>query len=161
MKRTLAPSILLVALLAAGCSGANEAGVTSEPGATSATSLSSTSGAPGDGIAIGGTDLPEGWPADLPAYPGGTVLSATVLDGGETVNATWSSDDPADTAWATVDSALRAKGFVPVSELGEESQFIQDDTQTTDTYRSDTYEVNMVVVAGEQTTIFLNASRLG
>ncbi len=165
MKRVCSAIVLAAAvgLTASGCTSADEsAGSGSGSGSVSpqaTTSAASTEDANGE-IVLGGTDLPEGWPPEVPAYDGGTVLSAVVLDDGGTVNASWASDEDALAAWTGMDTALREAGFTPVGELGEESQFVQDETQTTDTYRSDTFEVNVVVVPGEQTTVLVNASRL-
>ena len=155
---------LCAGLLLMGCSntapdGAASAATAEVGGGGQGPSSAATFGE-GDGLAIGGTGLPENWPEAVPSYPDGSVLSAAVLDGGATINASWATSDSAEAAWQTVDGSLRDRGFLPVGELGQESQFLQDETQTTDTYRNDSYEVNVVVVAGEQTTVLLNASRL-
>lgn len=54
-------------------------------------------GADGEKIQIGGSTLPEAWPADVPPYPGATVTGSMVVPGANgqpALNATFSSTDP-------------------------------------------------------------------
>ena len=114
----------------------------------------------GGGIALGGEELPPGWPEGLPPYVGGQLLSAVVTEDGLNVNASWASDESAEDAWAAMDAALREAGLVPVAETGAESMLIEDETQRSDLYTGSGLEANIIVVKGDQTTVLLNASVL-
>jgi hypothetical protein len=162
MKRTLMGLALATLLAVTACSsGDSTAGDdTAPPSASASLAASPEASMPEGDVTIGG-DLPDSWPAEVPAYADGTLLTAVVLDDGGTLNASWGTDQDADAAWSTLDTDLRARGFLPVGDLGEESLFVSDDTQITDTYRSDAFEVNVVVARGDQATVFINASRLG
>ena len=127
---------------------------------SSPASVASPEASPGGGIALGGDEVPPGWPEGLPVYGGGRLLSAVVTEDGLNVNASWASDESADEAWAAMDAALREAGLVPVAETGAQSMLIEDETQRSDLYVGDGLEANLIVVSGEQTTVLLNASRL-
>lgn len=103
---------------------------------------------------------PQGWPPGLPFYAKGTLLVASVSEDGRNVNASWASNEPADAAWATMDAALRAAGLVPVAETGAESMLIEDEAQRSDLYTGAGLEAELIVVSGDQATVFLNASAL-
>lgn len=154
-------ALAATALLVAGCSSGAAEPVGSEPAPSSSAALPSPSTeAPGGGIALGGEELPPGWPEGLPSYVGGQLLSAVVTEDGLNVNASWASDEPADEAWAAMDTALRDAGLVPVAETGAESMLIEDETQRSDLYTGNGLEANIIVVKGDQTTVLLNASVL-
>jgi hypothetical protein len=164
MKRSLLVLAVAATVAISGCSSgdSNSDSGTTASAATEASQRASSpaeSAEPGD-VAIGGASVPDSWPAEVPPYAGGTLMTAVVLDDGGTINASWATDQDADAAWADMDAQLRDRGYVPVGDLGEESLYINDETQITDTYRSDSFEVNIVVVRGEQATVFVNASRL-
>lgn len=156
----------LLAVLAAtlsGCTSAEaESGVIPPSASAPATAApsASPSGTAGGGIALGGEELPPGWPEGLPSYVGGQLLSAVVTEDGLNVNASWASDQTADDAWAAMDAALREAGLVPVAETGAESMLIEDETQRSDLYTGNGLEANVIVVKGDQTTVLLNASVL-
>jgi hypothetical protein len=160
----LGAAVLSVAL--AGCGSAAGKAVPSPPDVPSPASESPASAAPSPGpadeggIALGGDELPPGWPEGLPAYQGGTLLSAVVTEDGRNVNASWASTESADSAWAAMDAALRDAGLVPVAETGAESMLIEDETQRNDVYVGAGLEANLVVINGDQATVLLNASLL-
>jgi hypothetical protein len=124
------------------------------------TTAASPTASPGGGIALGGSELPPGWPPGLPSYEGGTLISAVVSDDGLNINAVWQSEDTPDGAWAQMDAALRKNGFLPSAEAGGEDMLVQDETMRNDVYVSDTLEVSVTVVEGEATGVLLNASKL-
>lgn len=131
------------------------------PTASAASTPAGSSSPAGEGgIALGGTELPPGWPEVLPSFEGGTLVSASVSDGGRNVNAVWGTDSTPAEAWAAMDAALREQGFVPVGETGVASMLIEDATMKTDDYVRDGFEANLVVLTGEQTSVLLNASQL-
>lgn len=152
---------------ASGCTSADaetDGGQPASSAPASAESPEAAGSAPapstGGGIALGGEELPPGWPEGLPAYDGGQLLSAVVTEDGRNVNASWASDEPADEAWAVMDAALREAGLVPVAETGADSMLIEDETQRSDLYLGGGLEANLIVVKGDQTTVLLNASVL-
>ena len=59
-----------------------------------------------------------------------------------------------------MDGRLRALGYVTSAESGGEDMLVEDDTQRSDYYVRDGYEVNLVVIAGDQTTVMVNGSAL-
>jgi hypothetical protein len=126
------------------------------PAEASAAPESATAEAPGDESA----DLPDNWPAGLPPYEGGRLVSVIISDDGLNVNAVWGSDATAQDAWAAMDTALRDEGFAPTRETGGEDMLVEDETMKSDYYLRDTFEVNLVVLPGEQTTVLVNASQL-
>lgn len=79
---------------------------------------------------------------------------------GLNVNAVWSTQATADEAWAEMDAALRADGFVPSAEAGGESMLVEDDTMRNDLFVKDGLEANLIVLDGEQVSVLLNASVL-
>lgn len=169
-RATTAAAALVAALSVLTVSGCTSAGAeqgmessmpapaSAMPSEPAAESSSAPSG--GGGIALGGEELPPGWPEGLPPYVGGQLLSAVVTEDGLNVNASWASDETADQAWAAMDAALRDAGLVPVAETGAESMLIEDETQRSDLYTGSGLEANVVVVKGDQTTVLLNASVL-
>lgn len=156
----------LLALALAGCGSASGEPAPSSPAVPSTASATPQSPAPSaepsadGGIALGGDELPSGWPEGLPAYQGGTLLSAVVTEDGRNINASWASTESADSAWAAMDAALRTAGLVPVAETGAESMLIEDETQRNDVYIGAGLEANLVVINGDQVTVLLNASLL-
>jgi len=154
---------VLAATVLSGCTSAEaESGITpaSAIAAAPAAPSASPSAPAGGGIALGGEELPPGWPEGLPSYVGGQLLSAVVTEDGLNVNASWASDESADDAWAAMDAAFREAGLVPVAETGAESMLIEDETQRSDLYTGSGLEANVIVVKGDQTTVLLNASVL-
>jgi hypothetical protein len=127
--------------------------------ASAAPSAPSADPSGGGGIALGGDELPPGWPDGLPAYEGGTLISAVVSDDGLNVNAAWNTDATPEVAWADMDAALRAEGFVTVGEAGQPSMLVEDESMKSDNYVREGFEVNLVVVPGVQTGVLLNASK--
>ncbi len=116
--------------------------------------------AEGGGIALGGDELPPGWPADLPAYTGGRLVSAVVTDDGLNINAVWGTAASPEEAWADMDARLRAAGFLPSGESGGEDMRLADDSMTSDVYTRGSLEANLIVVSGDETSVLLNASQL-
>jgi len=154
---------ILASTILSGCSSGAAEPVGSEPAVSSPstiTSAPSSEPSSGGGIALGGEELPPGWPEGLPPYVGGQLLSAVVTEDGLNVNASWASDESAEDAWAAMDAALREAGLVPVAETGAESMLIEDETQRSDLYTGSGLEANIIVVKGDQTTVLLNASVL-
>ena len=162
---TRAAAAILAALSAVAVAGCTSADAEQAITPSSAPAPASPSAAPsqsagGGGIALGGEELPPGWPEGLPSYVGGQLLSAVVTEDGLNVNASWASDQSAEDAWAAMDAALRDAGLVPVAETGAESMLIEDETQRSDLYTGNGLEANVIVVKGDQTTVLLNASVL-
>ena len=156
-RRIIVAAAALGALLLAGCSsGSAEAGGTAGGSTAPASEAPASPSAPA-AVADG---APPGWPPGLPFYAEGTLLVASVSEDGRNVNASWASNESADTAWATMDAALRAAGLVPVAETGAESMLIEDETQRSDLYTGAGLEAELIVVSGDQATVFLNASAL-
>lgn len=136
----------LFAVSATGCAGAGEQPA---PAPTSA---------PAADIAIGSDGgLPSSWPTALPTPAHADIVTVVVADDGATVNAVWRTDQAPDAAWDALRTALVAAGFRP-SEAAGADQYVRTPEQITDTFVGDEYEVNVVVVVGDQTTIMLNAS---
>jgi hypothetical protein len=157
----VAAALLLTASLTACTSSAEDQRPLSASAQSQApASPDASSSAPGGGIALGGDEVPPGWPEGLPVYAGGRLLSAVVTEDGRNVNASWASDESADQAWAAMDAALRGAGLVPAAETGAESMLVEDETQRSDLYLGSGLEANLIVVKGNQTTVLLNASRL-
>lgn len=161
MKHVLVGLGLATLLAVTACSSGDSTDGTQTTPPASASSAASPEGSMPEGDVTIGGELPDSWPDEVPAYTDGKLLTAVVLDNGGTLNASWATDQDSDAAWSTVDAQLRDAGFVPVGDLGEESLYVSDDTQITDTYRSDAFEVNVVVARDDQPTVFINATRLG
>ena len=157
---TILAALSAVGLVGCTSAGAEQGSTTSSASAPASPSASASESATGGGIALGGEELPPGWPEGLPSYAGGRLLSAVVTEDGLNVNASWASDQSADDAWAAMDAALRDAGLVPVAETGAESMLIEDETQRSDLYAGNGLEANIIVVKGDQTTVLLNASVL-
>jgi hypothetical protein len=170
-RLALAASIASLACgpLLAGCSGGTSelsstspAASASSPGPTAAESSPAPSPDIDSGVDEGVTaaeELPEGWPAELPFYDG-RLVSLAISEDGLNVNAVWSSESTPEEAWTEMDSSLRERGFVPTREAGGEDMLIEDDTMKNDTYVRDGFEANVIVLAEDQTSVLLNASKL-
>ena len=174
MKSARSRTLVLVAVVAcasalvASCSsagadpqaaGVTAASATTTPGQPSASAPPSVevlppSPAPAD------PDLPDIWPAELPSYVGGQLSTVTISDDGVAINATWSDDASRQDAFATMESALAAGGYLPTSEAGGEDMLITTDEMISNDYTGADFDVNVTVVTvGDQATVMLNASR--
>lgn len=162
----LAAGVVVLGL--AGCSSAAEGSdaVASTPSASAPSPAAPSPGGPTPSALPALPDaeqtspLPAGWPAGLPGYAGGTIISAVVSEDGLNVNAVWSTQATADEAWAEMDAALRAEGFVLSAEAGGEDMLVEDDTMRNDLYVKAGLEANVIVLDGEQVSVLLNASVL-
>lgn len=114
----------------------------------------------GGGVALGGSDLPEQWPVELPSFTGGQLMTAVVSDDQLAINATWSTDTELAEAFAAMEAALLANGFLPTSQAGGEDMLVETADLSSNDYTSAAFDVNLTVVtAGDQATVMLNASR--
>ena len=147
------------------CTSTSTAPPSSAPAAASSAapalpSLEPSAAPEGGGITLGGSDLPEQWPVELPAYTGGQLMTAVVSDDQLAINATWSTDAALSDAFAAMETALLASGFLPTSQTGGADMLIETADLSSNDYSSDAFDVNLTVVAaGEQATVMLNASR--
>lgn len=65
----------------------------------------------GNAIAIGeNIDVPENWPAEVPLFEGGSMVSVSVNADG-TAGAMWTTDTTAEEAAAAYDKTLTAAGY--------------------------------------------------
>lgn len=154
-------TIAAAAALLAGCASgdAGEPVVpTTAPVATSAPS--SQAGTLPTAVPSADPNLPENWPVAIPGLPGGRLLSAVVSEDGRAVNGTWATDAPPAEVWAEMDARLRSLGYVTSAESGGENLLVEDESQRSDYFVRDGYEVNLVVIAGDQTTVLVNGSAL-
>lgn len=155
-------AVAALSLAVAGCAGGTSAESTSA--ASSAASSSVASPAPSGSLPTGlptpDPNLPPEWPAAIPGYQDGRLLSAVVSEDGRNVNGAWATESSAEDAWAAMDAALRSGGYVTSAEAGAGDQLVADDTQRSDLYVRDGYEVNVVVIPGDQTTVMVNGSAL-
>jgi hypothetical protein len=160
-----AAAAVLVALAPAACaSTGTDASTTpstsvTAPGTAPTAVISPTAGTE---VAIGGGSvLPDSWPAELPAYPEGQIMSAVVAEGGKAINAAWSSERSGEEAFAAMEGALLAEGYVTSKDAGRPDMLITAEGMTSQDYVGDAYEVNVTVSwDADFTTVMLNASRL-
>lgn len=151
-----AAGVLAGGPLLAACSTAAD----DPPSTAASSSASAPVASPGALSSSAAEGLPEGWPSGLPYYQDGRPLSVVISEDGLNVNAAWASEQTADDAWAAMDAALRDRGFVLSSEAGGEDMLVQDATMRSDYYLREGFEVNLVVLPGEETTVLVNASQL-
>ena len=156
-----AATLALAALVVAGCSS----GATSQVATAASSPAASASPSTGTGtlptaLATPDPGLPENWPVAIPGYQDGRLLTAVVSEDGRNVNGTWATEASAADAWSAMDARLRSLGYVTAAESGGEDMLVADDTQRSDYYVRDGYEVNIVVIAGDQTTVQVNGSAL-
>lgn len=159
-----AAALGLAALLLGGCSTASgeSAGVAS-PSQPAVPAASPSPSAPAVLPSIdpgANPGLPPEWPSAIPGYPDGRLLSAVTSEDGRNVNGAWVADTTPQEAWAAMDARLRAAGFVTSAEAGGEDMLVEDANQRSDYYTRDGFEVNLVVLPGEQITILVNGSAL-
>jgi hypothetical protein len=174
-RALVAGSLLLCcsAILLVGCSsaagGSSTSSIPAGPvpssvGAPSQAAGPTASPAPsGDtDVAIGpGSGLPDTWPSQLPAPDGGQLASAVVADGGANINAAWTTDASIADAFAAMDSALEANGFVSYKDSGADDMYVETEDMRSDNYATADFDVNLTVASnGGQTTVLLNASRI-
>lgn len=161
-----AAAAALVVLVAAGCASSSadqpaaSAGPVTSAAAASPGSSPSPAGSLPTGLATPDPNLPADWPVAIPGYQDGRLLSAVVSPDGKNVNGAWASDATPEDAWAGMEARLRSLGYVTAAESGADDQLVSDETQHSDLFVRDGYEVNLVVIPGKQTTVMVNGSAL-
>jgi hypothetical protein len=161
----VAGAIVAIGLTLSACSSGGTADAATPPGTPVGTTPTAPSIAPSPstgqgGISLGGGALPDGWPAGLPAYDGGTLASAVVSDDGRNINAAWTDDIAMADAFASMEAALAAAGFTSSSAAGGADMLIETADMTSNDYVSDGFEVNVTVAPYEGgITVMLNASK--
>lgn len=145
------------ALLVVGCSGDPSAdGPSSGPSSgpsEAAVEADST-------VVLGGDALPDDWPAALPGFPQGALVSAALSEQATQINAVWHSDQDPQATWTLMDEELRSAGYATTADLDGTDNRIEDDTMISDLYRGPGFEVSVSVLAGDPVTVLLNASAL-
>lgn len=69
------------------------------------------------GFAVGGDlSLPENWPADIPAYGGGSLVMVSVDSASGGATAVWSTEESVDDAAASMRSAVEGAGYAIESD---------------------------------------------
>ena len=65
--------------------------------------------------------VPENWPAEVPTYDGGKLMTVTVDGDGSRANAMWQTDTPVADVMAAYSAALAAAGYTvgTNSDMGE------------------------------------------
>ncbi len=117
----LATLLVTAAPILAACSGNAEPVTGSEAvqTATSATAEASQASSPSSPAADAETQvqvgadlpLPDTWPAALPSYDGGRLVSVMVIGEGAEVNAIWATDAPWQVAAAAMAAAMQSAGY--------------------------------------------------
>jgi hypothetical protein len=153
-------ALCLTACSSAGTSGSAGTSTAGSSAASASAAVPSPSASAGTDVALGaGSELPDSWPAELPPYPEGQLASVVVADGGAAINAVWSTQTAGEDAFATMEQALLAKGFVTSKDAGREDMLVTGDGLRSNDYVSSAYDVNVTVSwdAGG-TTVAVNAS---
>ena len=107
----------------------------------------------GNEMAIGeGVSLPDTWPAEVPAFDGGTLSMVTVQKDGS-ANAMWQVDGTAEEAAAAYGATLEAAGYTSESTSNIEGMMGGD-------YTGNGYTVNVVSLAADnETTLMVTATK--
>jgi len=96
--------------------------------------------------------LPSNWPATMPTYEVGKLISVMASGDLSTLNAIWTTDNSPDVAAAAYGDALAKAGYAMV--LGSDAGLFGGD------YVGNGYSVNVVAVAGDDgTTVLMNAAK--
>ena len=97
--------------------------------------------------------LPSNWPATMPTYEAGTLISVMVSGDLSTLNAIWTTENAADVAATAYGEALTNAGYTIVT--GSDAGLFGGD------YVGNGYTVNVVSVTGGDgsTTVLMNAAK--
>lgn len=156
-------TLAIPALASCGGGSAESAVISSDAPATTAASASVTASADGaptphasEDTTVGvGNDvpLPGNWPAAIPAYEGGSLVSVVVVGDGSEINATWLTDASTPEAAADMDAAMKAAGFTSGVNATASGMSSVD-------YAGNGYTVNITVyTSGDQSNVSINASK--
>jgi hypothetical protein len=97
--------------------------------------------------------VPDNWPAEIPVYDNGKLISVMVAGDGSSVNAVWQTDATVEEAAAAYGSALEASGFT----AGDTSAITG---MTNATYDGNGYTVTVTTLDAEGTaTLMVNAEK--
>lgn len=156
----IAACLLLTAPVLSACSNAAESAVEQAAGEAIGGDVDLESGgmnvtsSDGTQIQVGeNVTLPSNWPAIMPTYDVGTLISVMASGDGATLNAIWTTDNPADVAAAAYGDALTKAGYALV--VGSDAGLFGGD------YVGNGYSVNVVSVTGSDgsTTVLMNAAK--
>lgn len=150
-----AACLMLSAPILTACSGGAESAaeqsvggdVNLESGGMDVTSSDGTQIQVGENVT-----LPSNWPATMPTYEVGTLISVMASGDLSTLNAIWTTDNPPDIAASAYGDALAKAGYAMV--VGSDGGLFGGD------FVGNGYSVNVVAVAGDdRTTVLMNAAK--
>lgn len=97
--------------------------------------------------------VPDNWPAEVPVYDNGRLISVMVAGDGSSVNAVWQTDATTEEAAADYGTALESSGFT----VGDTSAI---SGMTNATYEGNGYTVTVTTLDAEGTaTLMVNAEK--
>lgn len=115
-----AVAAVAVTLLVAGCGGGGTVTVAGPSGAIASIGPSgiAISGSEGS-LVVGGAQLPDGWPSEVPSPEGFTVQASARSGSGDTATytVTWKADGDQTTAITSYVDSLKAAGFTVTSQV--------------------------------------------
>jgi len=156
-RRRLTAAVVSIALLAgapllAGCGSAAESAIENAAGEAIGGDVDLDNGnltvtnSDGSQVQIGeNLAVPDSWPAAVPTYDGGALLSVTVDGDGSRANAMWKTDAAAEDAIDAYTAALISAGFAP-REVNE-----MEGVNTAD-FTGNGYSVTLLAIAVDGAT---------
>lgn len=102
----------------------------------------------GENIAV-----PDNWPAEIPVYEDGALISVVIGSGGASINAIWTTTGTPEEAAAAYGSALESAGFSGGDTSAVAGMSSMD-------YTGNGYTINVTTIAADgSTTLMMNAEK--
>jgi hypothetical protein len=108
----------------------------------------------GNSIQLGeNVSLPDNWPAEVPAYDGGSLMTVVVSGDGATVNAVWLSDASPEDAMAAYSAILESAGYTKGDVTAAAGM-------STSTFTGNGYTVTVLTMSSDSgSTVTIEASK--